>query len=143
VGDRIRGQETSTLFVVNNVPILTVADIKSFEMTWMFDVQKEGYLGETTERKDMIFSGISGSLDYHFEQGDIAKIIVGAALDRATRRVPGTQINIKTTLRFGDGTLLRVTIPQANFGAIPMKFQDRKAYGTFTFPFEASGASLA
>lgn len=141
MSDRIRGQEVANFIVVGNQPVLTVTDIKSLEIEWQLEIQSEGYLGETTERKDTIFKGIRGNQEYHFENPDIFQIVF-AVLDRASRRVPGLVINTKTTLNF-QGRPYRLIVPNCQFGAIPMKFGSRADYGTITLPYEAELAQAA
>ena len=67
MAQRIKGQEVETLIVVDGAPRDTITDIRSFEFAFQTEIMSEGYLGETTERKDSIFKGIRGRLELHFE----------------------------------------------------------------------------
>jgi hypothetical protein len=139
---RIRGQETATSFAINNVPQISTRDIRSLELAFKFETQSEGYLGETTERKDSIFKGISGKEEFHFENNSIFGI-VQSFLSLATRRVPGIQINTKTTINFATGAPTRMIVPNIYAGEIPFSFSDRASFVTVSFPFEAETIQFA
>ena len=139
---RVRGQETSTAFAINNVPQVNTRDIRSLELTWKFEIQSEGYLGETTERKDSIFKGIAGKEEFHFENNGVFTIVT-QFLNLATRRVPGIQINTKTTVNFATGAPQRIIVPNIFAGEIPFSFSDRASFVTVSFPFEAESANFA
>lgn len=138
---RARGQETETAFAINNVPQLATTDIRSLEMAWQLEVQKEGYLGETTDRKDSIYRGISGKQQFHFENPAIFNVVT-SFVSKAQRRTPGIQINTKTTINFATGLKTRLIIPDLSSGEIGLSFSDRAAFGTIDFPFEASDAQV-
>jgi hypothetical protein len=138
---RVRGQETATTIAINNVPQLQTTDIRSLEMTWELEVQKEGYLGETTDRRDSIYRGVSGKQQYHFENPAIFGIVT-SFVGKAQRRTPGVQINTKTTIQFASGLRTRLLIPDISPGGIPLSFSDRAAFGTIDFPYEAADAQL-
>ena len=141
MSDRVRGQETNVQFLINSVPQITTSDIKSHEMEWQFEIQKEGYIGETSDRRDTIFRGMRGSIEFHFENPDIFGIIASILL-RATRRVPGTQINLKTVINYSDFGPTTIVIPGIAIGAVPLKFGSRSDYGMLTFPYEAQYATV-
>lgn len=134
---RIKGQEVEVLISVDNVPQTTITDIKSFDVTFQLEQKSEGYLGETTNRKDDIFNGIKGKIELHFENEDVVTLIE-SIVNRATRRTPGTKINIKATLNFPNGQRPRMLFPDVQFGEIPMTFGSRTDYGSITLDFEGS-----
>jgi hypothetical protein len=139
--NRVRGQEVQTLFAVNNVPQAQTTDVRSFEFSWQLEVQKEGYLGETTDRRDSIYRGVSGKQQFHFENPAIFGV-VNSFVDRARRRVPGLQINDKATINYASGLKTRIIIPDIVAGEIPMSFSDRASFGTIDFPFEAQDVQV-
>jgi len=136
-GQRLKGQESEVLIIVNGVPQTTITAISSFSIEAKLDILSEGYLGETTERKDSIYSGISGKLTMHPDSQDIFKL-QAAIIDKARRRTPGIKINIKTTLNFPNGQRPRVLIQDVEFGAIPFDLNSRKDYAKVDLSFEAS-----
>lgn len=127
--------------VVNGVAQATTTDVRNFDFTFQTELLKEGYLGETSDRYDTIYRGIKGKLELHFENEDVFNII-SAIIDKAQRRLPGTQINVKATLNYPNGQRLRVIIPNVEFGEIPVGFSGREAYGQVSLDFAASGAQL-
>lgn len=139
MAQRLKGQETEVMLVVDGTPQATITTIKSFEMTWQLEKSSEGYLGETTDRKDAFFKGISGSIDMHIENQDIFGLIV-KIVDKARRRTPGTKINIKTTLNFPNGDRPRLMIPNVEFGDIPLNLGGRGEFASVKLDFEASEA---
>ena len=141
MANRVRGQEVETLFAVDNVPQIATTDVRSFEMGWQLGIQKEGYLGETSDRRDSIYRGVSGSQEFHFENKAIFNIVT-AFINKARRREPGVQINTKATINFGGGTKARVVVPDISAGEIPMNFGSRSDFGTIKFPWEAMDAQV-
>jgi hypothetical protein len=141
MSQRIKGQEVETILVLNGTPQSTITDIKSFEFTFDLDIMSEGYLGETTDRKDAVFKGISGNMELHFENADVFKLFT-AIVDKARRRTPGTKINIKATLNFPNGNRPKVMIPDVEFGAIPVSFGSRTDYGSIKLDFQAAEAQV-
>lgn len=137
MGQRIKGQEVEVLVVVNGAPKTNMTSIRSFEVTLNTEVMSEGYLGETTERKDSIFKGISGRIELHFDNQEVMKVYQ-AIVDKARRRTPGVKINIKATLNFPGGQRPRVMLPDVEFGPMPLNFSSRSEYGSATLDFEGS-----
>lgn len=138
---RIKGQETEVLLVVDGVVQDTVTDVRSFEVASKMEIKEEGYLGEKTNRYDDVFNGIRGRIEFHFENSDVFDLIK-SVVDRAKRRTPGTQINIKTTLNFPNGDRPRVLVSDCYFGEMPISFGGRADYGTFGLDFAASDYSV-
>lgn len=138
---RIKGQETEVVLVENGEPLNTIRDIQSMDMEASLEILSEGYLGETTDRKDEKYNGYSGSLAMHFSNPDILDL-TRRIIDRARRREPGLKINVKTTLQFPNGVRTRVMLKDCFFGAIPMSFGGRGEYGSITLPFEGSDYSV-
>jgi hypothetical protein len=141
MADRIKGQDVEIMIVADNVAQSTITDIRSFEVESQMEILREGYLGETTQRRDDIFNGVRGKMELHFENKDVFDLIQ-TITDRARRRTPGTIVNIKATLRFPNGQRPRVLIPNVFFGPIPMNFGSRSDYGTVTLDFESSDVTV-
>lgn len=141
MAQRIKGQEVEVLLVVDGAPKTSVTAIKSFEVEFQLDILTEGYLGETSSRRDEIFNGVSGSLEFDLESGDLLDI-AQQIIDRARRRTPGTVINVKAALNFPSGEIRRIVIKDAFFSAIPVSFGGRDEYGSLTLDFEAQDYSF-
>ena len=130
-GQRIKGQETEVLFVVNNAVESGFTDIQSFEMEQQTETLQEGYLGEKTDRYDEIMKGVSFSVGLHSSDPTVLTFME-TVRDRATRRTPGTQINIKTTLNFPSGERARVILTDCFFDPMGINFGGRDEYGSTT-----------
>lgn len=141
MAQRIKGQEVEVLIVVDGVPQTSLFDIKSFQIAFKQEIKTEGYLGETSDRRDSIFSGVSGSFEAHVETAEFFTFYQ-AVIDKARRRTPGTQVNIKATLNFPNGDRPRVLIPDVEFGELPLNFGSRSDYGSVSISFEAMEASI-
>lgn len=141
MAQRIKGQETEVIMIVNGVAQSTITDVRSFELTFQLAISSEGYLGETTNRKDSIFNGCQGSIELHFENDDVLDLFK-SIVDKARRRTPGTRINIKTTLNFPNGDRRRIILSEAEFGDLRMAFGSRSDFGTISMPFECSDGTF-
>jgi len=130
-----------TLFIVGSEPLLSVNDVRSFEMAFQTEILREGYLGETTDRRDEIFRGIRGRMELHFENDDVFGLFT-SIVNRARRREPGVKVNVKATLNFPNGDRPRIIIPNVFFGEIPIAFGSRSDYGTIGMDFEAESADI-
>lgn len=138
---RIKGQEVEVILIVDGVMQDTITDVRSFEVAAKLELKEEGYLGEKTNRYDEIFNGVRGRMELHFENQDVFDLVQSIA-DRAKRRTPGTQINVKATLNFPNGDRPRVLISDAFFGELPINFASRGDYGTVGVEFAASDVSV-
>ena len=138
---RIKGQEVEVLIVAKGVPLTTISDIRSFEVTAKLDKKEEGYLGEKTNRYDEIFNGLDGRMDLHIENQDIFNLMV-TVIDRARRREPGAKINIKATLNFPNGQRPRVLMNDVFFGNIPLSVGGRGDYGAVSLDFSCSDLNV-
>lgn len=136
---RIKGQEVEVLINRGGTPLRSVQDFRSLEFTFQMEIKSEGYLGETSNRRDDVFNGIQGKLELHHENQDVLQLAV-AIVNRARRRIPGETIMIKATLQYPNGQRPKVTIPNVFFGPIPFGFSSRTDYGTVSFDFEAEQA---
>ena len=142
MGQRIRGEDVTVILLVNGQPKTTVSAVKSFDVEFQQDILSEGYLGEHFERKDDVFKGISGKLEYHVESVDTVDVIK-AIVDRARRKTPAVQFNIKASLQWPDGTRRRLTIIDAYFSGPGLSFGSRADYGSTPLNFEASTFNLS
>lgn len=138
---RIKGQEISVVIIQDSVPLDAITDIRSFEFSYELEQKDDGFLGETTNRKDSVFKGISGRMELHTSNKDVFKLIQ-SAVDKARRRTPGTHINIKASFNYPNGDRARVTIPDVEFGAFPINTSSRSDFVTVGVAFSASEARV-
>jgi len=132
---RIKGQEVELLLVEDNVPLSSIQDIRSFEMAAQLEILREGYLGETTDRRDSVYRGFRGKMELHYENRDVLDL-VRRLIDKARRRTPGVRINAKATFVFPGGERVRMLLKDLSFGEVPISFGSRTDYGTISLDFE-------
>lgn len=135
MAQRIKGQEIELLVVEDNVPLTAIADVRSLEIAAQLEILREGYLGETTDRRDMVYRGFRGRMEVHFENRSILDFM-RRLIDKARRRVPGARINVKATFAFPGGDRVRLLLKDLSFGELPIGFGSRTDYGTISLDFE-------
>jgi hypothetical protein len=133
---RILGEDVSILIVSGGVVQNTITDVRSFEMTAQTEILRESYLGETTDRRDEVYRGVAGRLEFHVENSDFLAL-QRAIVDRARRKSPALKINIKATASFPNGDRPQIIVPDAKFGEMPIGVGGRTEYVTFGLTFEA------
>lgn len=133
---RILGQNIILEVIEGGEPVAAISNVRSAEITSQLEILTEGYLGETTDRKDEVFRGVSGRMDLHFENPDILTFAM-RLIDRAAKREPGVRINVKMTLQFPNGQRARILVRNVFFGPIPMGFGGRTEYGSISLDFES------
>jgi hypothetical protein len=133
---RLRGQEVSVQIVRDSALITEITDVKSFEVEFQLEVMSEGYIGEFTDRRDDIFKGITGKIEFHIENGAPFDLVNEIVL-RAQRRTPGAQFNVQSTVRLANGQRKRLVINDLFFGSVPFNVASRTDYVTYSLTFEA------
>lgn len=133
---RIKGQEVSINLVRDSVVEDTITAIQDFEVTDVLAVISKGYLGEKSERKDMIYKGVKFSLKVHLQKQDYFAFRLGV-INIAQRVTPDSSVSIVGVLNFPSGETPDFVIPDAQFGEIPMNVPARDDYVTVTLQGEA------
>lgn len=141
MSDRLLGEDVSISVILNGEPQATLADIRHFEIEAELEIKKEGYLGEKTDRRDEVYHGCRGRMEFHIENQDFL-LFAEAVKDRARRRTPGTQVTIRATLAFPNGDRPLIVVPDAFFGPMPIVAPDRGNFVTFGLDFEASDYTI-
>ncbi len=135
---RIKGQETIVTILSDGDLQARIDSIRDAEVTFDLEILEEGYLGETANRFDAIFNGLTVRLTGHLTNKqfiDLTQAIVG----RAQRRAGGAgRIDIATTLVFPGGDLVNIGIPDVQFGGIPISTGGRQEYTEWTLEAKAS-----
>jgi len=124
---RLIGQNVSLFIIQNSTPIEEINAIRSFNFTYELEIKSENYLGETSSRKDSIYSGIKMDMELHTNNHKIFSLIK-SAVAKAQRRTPGVRINIKATMTWPNGDVARITFPDVEFGAFPVSTGGRTEY---------------
>lgn len=137
MSQRIKGQELNIVFVSPTGVEESINAVQSCEFEAQMDILSEGYLGETTERKDDIFKGMHGKITFHVDTSAWFTL-AGRIIDRAQRRTPGVQFNLIGTFNFPNGQRARMVLQDIYFGAIPTNTGSREDYVEATLDFECS-----
>lgn len=142
MAQRIKGQEVSVVFVGPNGTEDAFAAVQSFEATTQMEILTEGYLGETSNRRDDIFNGLTGQVEMHIQSNDYAAFWKRVK-DRAQRRSPADgQFNVTGVYRLPNGTRMRFQLIDVFFGEMPMNTGARGEYVSVTVPFECQDGFL-
>jgi hypothetical protein len=134
---RVRGQEVSVQVVQNGKIVAELTDVKSFDVEFQLDVMTEGYLGEFTDRRDDMFKGVSGKIEFHVENNAPFDFI-NAIVQRSQSRVKGTQFNVQSTINLPNGQVKRLLVNDIFFSSIPVNVGSRSDYVTYSLPYEAA-----
>lgn len=139
---RIKGQETTILVIIDGELRQRIDTIQSFDLEFEMDLLEEGYLGEVANRFDSIFNGVKVEMSGHMtsrEMLDVADAIVG----RAQNRTGGaTRIDVSVTLKFANGDLPSVLLPDVFFETVPFNNGARDEYIEFTLSGKCSGYQI-
>ena len=134
---RVRGQEVSVQVVQNGKIVAELTDVKSFDVEFQMDVMAEGYLGEFTDRRDDMFKGVSGKIEFHIENNAPFDFI-NAIVQRSQSRVKGTQFNVQSTINLPNGQVKRLLVNDIFFSNVPVNVSGRSDYVTYSLPYEAA-----
>lgn len=133
---RIRGQEVSVLIVRDTTLEAELRDVQNFNLELLLEQKDQGYLGETTNRKDDIYNGVKGDFELNVHSQDIF-VFQQAVLDRAKRATPDVKFNVSAILAMPSGETPTVLIPDIKFGGMPMNVGSRGDYVKFKVDFTA------
>lgn len=138
MAQRIKGQEVTLNITDPDGGDEPLGDVTSFEAELDIEILTEGYLGETSNRYDDIFHGVSGKVELHLETVRLFRFseLVEA---RAKRRSPASgKFNAQATFQFPNGEQARISFEDIFFGAIPISTPARGDYVTVTVQWKCS-----
>ena len=142
MGERIKGQEVRVVLVVNRRPVTTVSACRSLDFGFDQEIKSEGYLGETSERKDTIFKGIDGKLEFHLEGRELLDI-AAYTVEISRRRVASAKVNLQFALRFPGARPVQVIAPNVVFGKWPFQIGGRAEYVSVSVDWACTEIVLA
>ena len=132
MAQRIKGQEVVLSFTNPAGDQDGLEDVSSFEAELDIETLQEGYLGETADRYDEIYHGVSGQAELHVETADYFRF-QERVQDRAERRTPsGGTFSATSSFAFPNGQRVRLTFEDIFFGALPIRVPARGEYVTVT-----------
>jgi len=140
---RIKGQEVEVTILQDGQLVLNnTAAIESNSMSAQLEILSEGFLGETTNRKDNIFNGWAGDVSMQFSGPQVFTMVQGF-IDQATRRVlGGVGVNVKHVFKFASGRRAIVTFPDVAVGEVKIDTGGRSDYVKLSFPYEVGSSTV-
>ena len=136
MAQRIKGQEVVIGFTNPDGDQEGLEDITNFEAELDIETLQEGYLGETADRYDDIYHGVSGTVELHLESKDYFSF-TERVQDRSERRTPASGTFTATaSFQFPNGDRVRLTFEDIFFGALPVRVPSRGEYVTVTIAWK-------
>ena len=136
---RVRGQESIVTILKDGQLQARIDSIKDAEVTFDLEIQGEGFLGETADRFDAIFKGMTVKISGQMTNGQLFDLAEAVIL-RAQRAGGVSRVDMAVTLVFPGGDLVTIAIPDLQFGSIPIAVGCREEF--VTFALEAQGSEF-
>lgn len=135
---RIKGQNVSIAVTgPNGEESVFEEAARSVQMTVQMEVLAEGYIGESSNRRDDIFNGITGQVEVHMQTAAFFRFM-NRAKARAQRRTPAAErFDFVGVFAYDNGERVRAVIEDVFFGEMPVNIPSRGEYVTVTLNFEA------
>ena len=138
MAQRIKGEDVVVTFTGPSGPEDGLTDISNFEAEIQLDILKEGYIGETTDRRDDIFRGVTGSVDINMSSADYFRFLERVK-DRAQNRgASDAQFEAQASFSFPNGERVRLSFENIFFANLPISVPDRASYVKSTISWECS-----
>lgn len=140
MSQRIKGQEVRLTVVSpdGTEDAVNQGGVKSLNLEFKMDILSEGYLGETTERKDDIFKGVAGRCEFHLDRQSWFRLIEKIKARSQRRTADGVKFQIMVTLSMPNGERPRVLLDDVYFASPKTDVSGRDEYVTAGLDFEAS-----
>lgn len=137
----LKGQEVriDVISALMGVEPGVAGTVKSFDFQYDIEGLSEGFLGGLTEKKDNIFTGVSGNLEALSRTADVLNLADRIKL-AAQNRLPGESFQLVSTYNFELGGVRRVVIADAKISNFSIGASSRKDYVTFKFDYAADDA---
>ena len=133
MGIRLKGQEVDVVVMKNGVDNRTLSEIRSFNCELKLNLMEEGYLGQTTDQYDDLFTGVKFDMEMHISKADAFTLgfdIVDRSRNRGRNPAANYQFNVKASFQFSDGTRVRILFKDLFFEGIPINVGGRGEYVT-------------
>lgn len=136
MGARVKGEDTNLTFSTPTGPAEGMDLIESWEATLQIEIMRQGYIGETTDRRDEVFRGCAGQCVLHMESAGYFRF-TQLVQDRAQRRSPAAgKFNVTSSIKFNDGSRVRLTFEDVKFGELPLRTPGRSDHMAGTISWE-------
>lgn len=127
----MKGQSTEVRVLKDGNRETSLADVVSFETEDKLEIKAQGYLGETTDRHDEVYSGTNVTLTMHMQRASAFRFKQDL-IDRARRRIPAFKVLIQSSFEFDNGERHRIQFPDVKFGTPRISSGARADYVTLT-----------
>lgn len=124
---RIKGQEVTVVVAVGSKPELSLTDITNFNANVKLETKQQGFLGEFSDRVDMVYTVTGFDMEVHLHSQDYLRF-AQAIKDKAQRVTPDVVFNVTVVLQFPNGETPTVVLPDVAFGEIPLNVPARVDY---------------
>ncbi len=140
---RIKGQEVIARFTRGSAVIAEFTTFKSMDFRYQFALIEQGYLGETSERKDEIFKGVGGTIEADMADEQYL-VFVDMVRQRAQRKISlaDARVNFRATFNFPNGQRPALLIRDMAFGETGINSPSRDAYVPLSLPYASSDPRL-
>lgn len=135
--NRIKGQDVTILVSQDSVLLDSFQEISNFTFEDLLELISKGYLSQKTEKKDMIYKGVKGSMELDISTQDVFRFR-NSVVNKAQRITPDTQFNFSGVLGFPDGSTPTFAMNDVSFGGIPIEIGSRGDYVKMKLEFECS-----
>lgn len=143
MGIRLKGQETDIVIMKGGLDLKTISEIRSFSAELKLNMLEEGYLGQTTDQYDDIFTGCKGDLEMHISKADAFQLgfdIVDRSRNRGRDPAANYKFTAKSSFQFPDGTRVRIMFDDLFFEGVPINVGGRADYVTLRLSWGCSEA---
>ena len=136
MAQRLKGQEVTLSFQGPTGREDGLEVVKDFEADLQLEILREGYLGETADRRDDLYKGVTGRATLHLESGAYFRF-TQRVQDRAERRSPAAgKFHATASFQFPNGDRARLTFEDIFFDALPIRAPSRADYVEVTIAWE-------
>jgi hypothetical protein len=136
--ERIRGEQVLLRLVRDGVLQRELDELKSLEWTVNVSILTEGFLGRTTEEKDEIYRGTSGSIEFQPRSLQAWEVLDFIARRAQRRTSPAGVINLSFVGLFPNGDKPRILVPDIKFQDPGLRAPGRDQYVTAPWQWQAS-----
>ena len=138
MSQRLKGQEVTITFNGPDGLEEGLTNVQNFEAEFQEEILTEAYLGETTNQRDDIFNGVSGSAELHIQSSAYFRF-VDRVKARSQRRTPASGVfNILARMAFPNGETVRMLFEDVFFGPLPVRVSGRGEYVQVRITFETN-----
>lgn len=137
VAQRARGDGVNILVTQDGDLQDTLTDVVDMDATFMTELISKGYLGEPSERKDMIFKGCSFKLSMNLHKQDFVRFL-NAVVSKSKRLTPDVVFSITGVFDFPNGETPELTLDDVSFKPLSLSTKGRAEYVDFTIEGECS-----